>query len=148
MFCFFSRDPKCLSLDNINGFILNIPTEYKFGFLSLPLKKRHWITLKKLNGFFYNLDSKFDTPYLIGNDDDFIIYLNDQINCKDKELFIVVSRDISLNQNWLKNIDDIEMKKNHIEEKSSDKNNDKFIVNELKDDNREKKFNLDNSSSR
>lgn len=63
-FCF--RDPKCLRLDNIEGFILNVPTEYKLGFVLLPLKRRHWIALKKIHGAFYNLDSKLDSPQLIG----------------------------------------------------------------------------------
>lgn len=63
---FFLRDPKCLCLDNIEGFILNVPTEYKLGFVLLPLKRRHWIALKKIHGAFYNLDSKLDSPQLIG----------------------------------------------------------------------------------
>lgn len=63
---FIYRDPKCLCLDNIEGFILNVPTEYKLGFVLLPLKRRHWIALKKIHGAFYNLDSKLDTPQLIG----------------------------------------------------------------------------------
>lgn len=62
----YFRDPKCLCLDNIEGFILNVPTEYKLGFVLLPLKRRHWIALKKIHGAFYNLDSKLDTPQLIG----------------------------------------------------------------------------------
>lgn len=64
--CFYCRDPKCLCLDNIEGFILNVPTEYKLGFVLLPLKRRHWIALKKIHGAFYNLDSKLDSPQLIG----------------------------------------------------------------------------------
>lgn len=63
---FHYRDPKCLRLDNIEGFILNVPTEYKLGFVLLPLKRRHWIALKKIHGAFYNLDSKLDSPQLIG----------------------------------------------------------------------------------
>jgi len=65
-FYFYYRDPKCLRLDNIEGFILNVPTEYKLGFVLLPLKRRHWIALKKIHGAFYNLDSKLDSPQLIG----------------------------------------------------------------------------------
>lgn len=130
------RDPKCLLLNNISGFILNVPTEYKFGFVSLPLKKRHWITLKKLNGYYYNLDSKLDAPYYIGNDDEFIEYLKEQINCKDKELFIVTTKDVSNNQNWLEkndNIDNKELKKNNCDELII--NNDNIIINETKDSN-------------
>ena len=63
---YVNRDPNCLRLDNIDGFILNVPTEYKLGFVLLPLKRRHWIALKKIDGAFYNLDSKLDSPQLIG----------------------------------------------------------------------------------
>ncbi|XP_033189175.1 josephin-2 isoform X1 [Bombus pyrosoma] len=97
------RDPKCLCLDNIEGFILNVPTEYKLGFVLLPLKRRHWIALKKIHGAFYNLDSKLDSPQLIGKENDLLIYLKDQIDSKEKELFLVVSREIDNNQGWLIN---------------------------------------------
>ncbi|CAK9813979.1 Josephin-like protein [Anthophora quadrimaculata] len=97
------RDPKCLCLDNIEGFILNVPTEYKLGFVLLPLKRRHWIALKKIHGAFYNLDSKLDSPQLIGKENDLLTYLKDQIHSKEKELFLVVSREIDSNQGWLIN---------------------------------------------
>lgn len=95
------RDPKCLCLDKIEGFILNVPTEYKLGFVLLPLKRRHWIALKKIHGAFYNLDSKLDSPQLIGKDNELLVYLKDQIDNKEKELFLVVSREIDSNQGWL-----------------------------------------------
>lgn len=63
--CLF-RDPGCLDLTNICGFILNVPSEYKFGFVMLPLRRRHWITLRQIHGNFYNLDSKLEAPVLIG----------------------------------------------------------------------------------
>ncbi|KAF3424898.1 hypothetical protein QLX08_008535 [Tetragonisca angustula] len=97
------RDPKCLCLDNIEGFILNVPTEYKLGFVLLPLKRRHWIALKKIHGAFYNLDSKLDSPQLIGKENDLLVYLKDQIDSKEKELFLVVSKEIDNNQGWLIN---------------------------------------------
>ncbi|XP_396099.3 josephin-2 isoform X2 [Apis mellifera] len=97
------RDPKCLCLDNIEGFILNVPTEYKLGFVLLPLKRRHWIALKKIHGAFYNLDSKLDSPQLIGKENDLLRYLKDQIDSKEKELFLVVSKEIDNNQGWLIN---------------------------------------------
>ncbi|KAK1132797.1 hypothetical protein K0M31_014169 [Melipona bicolor] len=97
------RDPKCLCLNNIEGFILNVPTEYKLGFVLLPLKRRHWIALKKIHGAFYNLDSKLDSPQLIGKENDLLVYLKDQIDSKEKELFLVVSKEIDNNQGWLIN---------------------------------------------
>jgi hypothetical protein len=63
--CHF-RDPKCLNLDNILGFILNVPSDYKFGFVLLPLRRRHWVTIRQVHGSYYNLDSKLESPQLIG----------------------------------------------------------------------------------
>lgn len=60
------RDPSCLNLKNIMGFILNIPSDYKFGFITIPLRRRHWIALRLLDGLYYNLDSKLDMPTPIG----------------------------------------------------------------------------------
>ncbi|XP_074105881.1 josephin domain containing [Cotesia typhae] len=99
------RDLNSLNLDKIDGFILNVPTEYKLGFVLLPLKKRHWIALRKIKGAFYNLDSKLDSPVLIGNNDELIAYLKDQILSKEKELLLVVSREIANNQDWLIKLD-------------------------------------------
>lgn len=56
-----------LKLDQIFGFVMNIPSECRLGFLWLPLKRRHWISIKKINGIYYNLDSKLSTPSQIGN---------------------------------------------------------------------------------
>ncbi|XP_024943441.1 josephin-2 [Cephus cinctus] len=95
------RDPNCLCLENIEGFILNVPTEYKLGFVLLPLKRRHWVALRKIHGAFYNLDSKLDAPQLIGKDNELLAYLKEQIDSKEKELFLVVSREVDSTQGWL-----------------------------------------------
>lgn len=56
-----------LKLDQIFGFVMNIPSECRLGFLWLPLKRRHWISIKNINGIYYNLDSKLPKPSQIGN---------------------------------------------------------------------------------
>ncbi|XP_077295850.1 josephin domain containing [Arctopsyche grandis] len=94
------KDPGCLDLTNICGFILNVPSEYKLGFVMLPLRRRHWITLRQIHGNFYNLDSKLDSPVLIGRGSDLISYLKEQLHCKDKELFIVVSKEVEEKHSW------------------------------------------------
>lgn len=60
------RDPTCLNLRNICGYILNVPSDYKISFITLPLRRRHWITVREFNGLYYNLDSKLDCPQIIG----------------------------------------------------------------------------------
>ncbi|KRT81550.1 hypothetical protein AMK59_5026, partial [Oryctes borbonicus] len=95
------RDPNCINLQNIFGFILNIPSEYKVSFITLPLRRRHWIAIRQINGNYYNLDSKLDSPYILGKDINVIEYLKDELGKKDKQLFLVVDEERAENQDWL-----------------------------------------------
>ncbi|XP_069689306.1 josephin-2-like isoform X1 [Periplaneta americana] len=94
------KDPKCLNLDNILGFILNVPSDYKLGFVLLPLRRRHWVTIRQIHGTYYNLDSKLESPQLIGRSGDVTTYLCEQLECKEKELFVVVTSEVEQNQSW------------------------------------------------
>ncbi|XP_011503408.1 PREDICTED: josephin-2 [Ceratosolen solmsi marchali] len=125
------RDTNCLYLNNIEGFILNVPTEYKLGFVLLPLKRRHWIALKRIDGAFYNLDSKLDTPQLIGTDSDILAYLKEQMESKEKELFLVVTQEVENNQGWL------------IESTEKNSNEKTETLNEFINDNQVQNANID-----
>jgi len=64
------------------GLLLNIPLERPF-FDRLPLIRsftkpgRHWLTIKSVDKEqYFNFDSKFSQPKLIGNQNDLIEYLN------------------------------------------------------------------------
>jgi len=109
------RDPTCLNLNNIFGFILNIPSDYKLGFITLPLHRRHWIAFKQINNLFFNLDSKLNSPSLIGNKLDFIEFLKDELESKEKQLFIVVSADVEREGSWL-------LSGNHVANQSNSDN--------------------------
>ncbi|XP_072422682.1 LOW QUALITY PROTEIN: josephin-2-like [Chiloscyllium punctatum] len=63
------RSVSSLVLSRIYGFILNIPSNMALGFLSLPMKRKHWVTVRQVEGTYYNLDSKLKTPARIGNDE-------------------------------------------------------------------------------
>jgi josephin len=87
---------SALELTRAFGFILNIPSDYTFGFVTLPIKSRHWICIKKMHDEkFYNLDSKLNAPRCIGNDDDFVRHLQNEMKSNDKELFLVFPKDSS-----------------------------------------------------
>lgn len=62
------KDPNSINIDDkVVGFILNVPTEYKFGFLSLPLQRRHWISIRRVDSrSYYSFDSKLKEPIKIG----------------------------------------------------------------------------------
>lgn len=97
------KDPSVINISKILGFILNIPSDYRIGFVTLPLKRRHWIAIRCLNGKFWNLDSKLDLPLCLGDEMDLLGYLRSQLQSNDKELFIVVQRDIEKDQSWILN---------------------------------------------
>ncbi|KAJ2952496.1 hypothetical protein O0L34_g6814 [Tuta absoluta] len=97
------KDPSCLNLSNISGFILNVPSDYKLGFVMLPLRRRHWICVREINGSFYNLDSKLESPQLIGRSNDLIAYFKEQLESKEKEMFVIVSKEVEQKQLWLLN---------------------------------------------
>ncbi|KAI5635481.1 josephin domain-containing protein [Phthorimaea operculella] len=97
------KDPSCLNLKNISGFILNVPSDYKLGFVMLPLRRRHWICVREINGSFYNLDSKLESPQLIGRSNDLIAYFKEQLESKEKEMFVIVSKEVEQKQLWLLN---------------------------------------------
>lgn len=84
------RDPSCIELSVIVGFILNVPSDYKFGFITLPLQKRHWIAIRLINERYYNLDSKLHAPECIGNEEQLFNYLRQQLQLNDRELFVIV----------------------------------------------------------
>ncbi|XP_058836182.1 josephin-like protein isoform X3 [Topomyia yanbarensis] len=95
------KDPSCIDTSNIVGFILNVPSNYKVGFVRLPLQRRHWITVKSINGEYWNLDSKLDTPQLIGNEVQAMEYMRNQLQSNDKQLFVVCTKDVEKEHTWL-----------------------------------------------
>ncbi|XP_018428692.1 PREDICTED: josephin-1 isoform X2 [Nanorana parkeri] len=64
------RDVGLISLCNVTGFIMNLPSSLSWGPLKLPLKRQHWICVREVGGTYFNLDSKLKRPERIGSDDD------------------------------------------------------------------------------
>ncbi|XP_029729023.2 josephin-like protein isoform X2 [Aedes albopictus] len=95
------RDPCCIDTSKIVGFILNVPSNYKIGFVRLPIQRRHWISVRKINGQYLNLDSKLDAPQAIGDENQTMEYLRSQLHSNDKELFIVCTKGVEKDQTWL-----------------------------------------------
>ena len=64
------KDPRSIDLVNdseqLVGFIMNVPSEYKLGFVSLPLQRRHWISIRRVGSAFFSFDSKLKDPVPIG----------------------------------------------------------------------------------
>lgn len=106
------KDPNCLRLQNINGFILNIPNNIDYNSCkkwfsssifsyNLFSSRKHWITIRSFDDNYYNLDSKLQFPELIGNSTKLIDFLREKIKSKDTEIFVVVSDETAEDVSWL-----------------------------------------------
>lgn len=87
------RDPSCLDLTAIFGFILNVPVQMTIGQLvPLPFQMRHWLAVRRIDGSYYNLDSKLRQPACLGTDDaQFREYLREHLQPdNDHELLLVL----------------------------------------------------------
>jgi len=93
-----SLDRLCLK--NIKGFILNLPSSIGWGMLTIPLKRRHWIAVRAIDGIFYNLDSKLKQPEVIGEAAQLRKFLAKKLSSKSCELLLVVSSQIESDRGW------------------------------------------------
>lgn len=62
------RTVESLCTSKVSGFILNVPSKVCLGIVSLPLRRRHWLAVRQVNGQYYNLDSKLKSPLCIGGE--------------------------------------------------------------------------------
>nr|CAG4641328.1 EOG090X0HOM [Eulimnadia texana] len=83
------KDPSLITLDNIIGIIVNVPSNPQFGVVSFPYKRKHWIAVKEINGQFYNLDSKLSRPAVLGNREELLKFLREKLENKNSEIFVV-----------------------------------------------------------
>nr|XP_054762549.1 josephin-2-like [Lytechinus pictus] len=96
------RSLEQLELDNILGFIMNVPSPIQLGFVSVPIRRKHWIALRHIEGAFYNLDSKLGKPQTIGATPAiFLDFLRSQLKQKGCELLLIVERDVCELRTWL-----------------------------------------------
>ena len=86
--------PSMLDLNNIKGFILNMP-------LTSPPDTRHWLVISKIGNIWYNLDSLRKEPEELGDDEDMVSSLEYVLQDANNQLLVVVAEAISLNESWL-----------------------------------------------
>ncbi|XP_037837135.1 josephin-1 isoform X2 [Kryptolebias marmoratus] len=96
----YQRDVGSIELSNVEGFILNVPSNLRWGPLRLPLKRQHWIGVREVGGVYYNLDSKLRNPQPIGSSDELRKFLRQQLRGKNCELLLVVSEEVEAHQTW------------------------------------------------
>ncbi|PVD37465.1 hypothetical protein C0Q70_00055 [Pomacea canaliculata] len=117
------KDVGVLVVENIMGFILNTPTDYRLGFVRLPFHRKHWIAIRKVGDFFLNLDSKLDSPEMIGGPDDLVTFLRHELREGDKELLLVVDARVSEAALWRRDSLTLAQHTNHLMNGSDELNN-------------------------
>ncbi|XP_014460708.1 josephin-2 isoform X1 [Alligator mississippiensis] len=90
-----------LVLSQILGFIINVPSNVSLGFMSLPLRRKHWIAVRQVNGTYYNLDSKLKAPACIGGEGELRAFLQDVVSQSPCEVLLVVPRAVEEAGSWL-----------------------------------------------
>ena len=88
------RELSTLNLTNIYGLVINKFYKPKCLGLAIPIKRRHWIAVRKIGERFYNLDSRLDEPECIGNDEHLIKFLKSELAVPTTQLFLVVSNSL------------------------------------------------------
>lgn len=83
------------------GFILNILSPLQFGFVSVPIRRKHWIAVRQVDGVYYNLDSKLSKPSEIGTAEDLRTFLEVKLKQKGCELLLVVPSEAAEAGNWM-----------------------------------------------
>uniref|UniRef100_A0A3B3SPI0 ubiquitinyl hydrolase 1 n=1 Tax=Paramormyrops kingsleyae TaxID=1676925 RepID=A0A3B3SPI0_9TELE len=95
------RSVQCLCADQVQGFILNVPSRVSLGMVSLPLRRRHWLAVKQVSGSYYNLDSKLKNPICIGGEAELRTFLSEQLSQDVSEMLLVVQREVEEDGSWL-----------------------------------------------
>ncbi|XP_023375918.1 josephin-2 isoform X1 [Pteropus vampyrus] len=91
-----------LALPQVLGLILNLPSPVSLGLLSLPLRRRHWVALRQVNGIYYNLDSKLRAPEVLGDEDGVRAFLAAALAQGLCEVLLVVTKEVEEKGCWLR----------------------------------------------
>nr|CAG4644431.1 EOG090X0HOM [Lepidurus arcticus] len=84
------RSPKDIDLRKVTGFILNVPCKPFLGLVTLPWERNHWLAVKYVQGFYYNLDSKLNGPEKIGGLQELCAFYSEKLiqNQNEKRMFL------------------------------------------------------------
>ncbi|XP_045056173.1 aspartate dehydrogenase domain-containing protein isoform X1 [Desmodus rotundus] len=90
-----------LALPQVLGLILNLPSPVSLGLLSLPLRRRHWVALRQVDGVYYNLDSKLRAPEALGDEDGVRAFLAAALSQDLCQVLLVVTKEVEEKGCWL-----------------------------------------------
>ena len=92
------RDVSTITLTNVMGFIINLPSSLCWGPLKLPLKRQHWICVQEVGTTYYNLDSKLKMTEWIGGKSELRKFLKHHLQGKNCEILLVVPEEVETHQ--------------------------------------------------
>ncbi|XP_068672099.1 josephin-1-like [Montipora foliosa] len=93
---------ESLELQHIFGFVVNKPSSVSLIGLVVPFKGPHWFAIRKVNGRYYNLDSKLASPQSIGSEENLITFLTELLTLPAVQLFVIVEKNSAENSLWKK----------------------------------------------
>ncbi|XP_060587923.1 josephin-2-like [Ruditapes philippinarum] len=98
----FDRRKKVekVNFSKVKGVILNVPSDYKLGFVKIPFDFKHWYVIREVQGAFYNLDSKLDKPIKLGERQAAVDFLNERLKDEKTQLLIVVEPSVETSGSW------------------------------------------------
>ncbi|GAB5581731.1 josephin-2 isoform X1 [Prionailurus iriomotensis] len=70
--------------------------------MSLPLRRRHWVALRQVDGVYYNLDSKLRAPEALGDEDGVRAFLAGALAQGLCEVLLVVTKEVEEKGCWLR----------------------------------------------
>ncbi|KAM5296466.1 josephin-2 isoform 4-T4 [Glossophaga mutica] len=91
-----------LALPQVLGLILNLPSPVSLGLLSLPLRRRHWVALRQVDGVYYNLDSKLRAPEALGDENGVRAFLAAALAQDPCQVLLVVTKEVEEKGCWLR----------------------------------------------
>ncbi|XP_066127539.1 josephin-2 [Saccopteryx bilineata] len=91
-----------LALPQVLGLILNLPSPVSLGLLTLPLRRRHWVALRQVDGVYYNLDSKLRAPQALGDEDGVRAFLEASLAQGLCQVLLVVTKEVEDMGCWLR----------------------------------------------
>lgn len=98
----FDRKRNILNcnLSNVKGVILNVPSDFKVGFITMPFDLKHWYVIREITGTYYNLDSKLPTPEPLGTKAHVLKYLKDVLDLEKSQILLVVTPGVEQDGSW------------------------------------------------
>ena len=100
VFLVYYRKIEKIDFSKVKGVILNVPSDYKLGFVKIPFDFKHWYVVRKIDSAFYNLDSKLDKPVKLGDRQTAVDFLNDKLKVEKTQLLLVVEPSVENTGSW------------------------------------------------